>query len=135
MYFNFIMIAYWWWQPSAAQMVEALRYEPEGRGFDPRWCQWNFSFDIILPAALWPPESTKPLTEMSTSKGGRCVGLKNLPPSCADVLKSGSLNLLETSGPVQACIGIAVYFYEMLENVSQRRTYSVTCAAAGESQI
>jgi hypothetical protein len=28
-------------------MVEALTYKPEGRGFD-------FSIDLILPAALWP---------------------------------------------------------------------------------
>ena len=26
-----------------AQLVEALRYNPEGRGFDSRWCNWNFS--------------------------------------------------------------------------------------------
>jgi hypothetical protein len=25
-----------------AQLVEALRYKPEGRGFDSRWCHWNF---------------------------------------------------------------------------------------------
>jgi hypothetical protein len=24
-------------------MVEALRYKPEGRGFDFRWCRWIFS--------------------------------------------------------------------------------------------
>jgi hypothetical protein len=24
-------------------LVEALRYKPEGRGSDSRWCQWNFS--------------------------------------------------------------------------------------------
>jgi len=29
----------------------------------------------------------------------------NLPPSCAVVKKSGSLNFLEPSGPVQACNG------------------------------
>jgi hypothetical protein len=22
---------------------EALRYKPEGRGIDSRWCHWNFS--------------------------------------------------------------------------------------------
>jgi len=22
---------------------KALRYKPEGHGFDSRWCQWNFS--------------------------------------------------------------------------------------------
>jgi hypothetical protein len=26
-----------------AQFVEALRYKPEGCGFDYRWCHWNFS--------------------------------------------------------------------------------------------
>ena len=26
-----------------AQFIEALRYKPEGRGFDSRWCHWNFS--------------------------------------------------------------------------------------------
>jgi hypothetical protein len=50
-------------------------------------------------------ESTQPVTEMITrnifwggvgGKDGRYVGLKTLPPSCADFLESGSLNLLET---------------------------------------
>jgi hypothetical protein len=26
-----------------AQLVEALRYKPQGRGIDSRWCHWNFS--------------------------------------------------------------------------------------------
>jgi hypothetical protein len=26
-----------------AQLVEALRYKPEGRGFSSRWGHWNFS--------------------------------------------------------------------------------------------
>ena len=34
---------------AVAQLVEALRYKPEGRGFDSR----TFSL-TILPAALWP---------------------------------------------------------------------------------
>ena len=38
---------------AVAQLVEALRYKPEGRGIDSRWCRWNFFFDIILRAALW----------------------------------------------------------------------------------
>jgi hypothetical protein len=28
---------------AVAQLVEALRYKPEGRGIDSRWCYWNFS--------------------------------------------------------------------------------------------
>ena len=31
------------WRYAVAQLVEALRYKPEGRGFDSRWCHWNFS--------------------------------------------------------------------------------------------
>ena len=57
--------------------------------------------------------STQPLTEMITNgiswvKGGRCVRLTTFPPSCVVVTKSGSLNFLEPSGPVQACNGTAL---------------------------
>ena len=31
------------WGHAVAQLVEALRYKSEGRGFDSRWCHWNFS--------------------------------------------------------------------------------------------
>jgi len=76
--------------------------------------------------------STHPLTEMSTEvislgggggKGGQCVGLTTLPPLYATVLKSGSLNLPELSGPVQACRGIAF----ALPCIQDRQgTYNVT---------
>ena len=54
--------------------------------------------------------STQPLIEMSTrsiswGKGGRCVRLTTLPPSCAVVTKPGHFNFLEPLGPVQACNG------------------------------
>jgi hypothetical protein len=29
---------------AVAQLVEALCYKAEFRGFDSQWCQWNFSF-------------------------------------------------------------------------------------------
>ena len=71
---------------AVAQLVEALRYKSEDRGFDSRWCYWNFSNPSDRTIALG---LTQPLTEMSTrnisgGKGGRCVGLTTLPPSCAD---------------------------------------------------
>jgi hypothetical protein len=28
---------------AVAQLVEAPRYKPEGRGFDSHWCHWIFS--------------------------------------------------------------------------------------------
>jgi hypothetical protein len=30
------------WEYMVAQLVEALRYKPEDRGFDSRWYHWNF---------------------------------------------------------------------------------------------
>ena len=58
--------------------------------------------------------STQPLTEMSTrriswGKFGRCVRLTTLPPSCAVVMKSGDLNFMEPSGPLQTCNGTDLY--------------------------
>jgi hypothetical protein len=35
---------------AVAQLVEALRYKPEGRGFD----SLEFFIDVIFPVALWP---------------------------------------------------------------------------------
>ena len=55
------------------------------------------------------PGLTQPLTEMNEyqeyflgGKGGRCVPYHLHTPT---VLQSGILNLLEPSGPVQACTG------------------------------
>ena len=36
----------------------------------------------------------------------------NLPPSCAVVTKSKNLKFLEPSGPLQACNGTALPFYQ-----------------------
>jgi len=51
---------------AVAQLVEALRYKSEDRGFDSPLVSLEFFIDIILPAALWPLGLTQPLTEMST---------------------------------------------------------------------
>ena len=48
-------------------------------------------------------------------KSGRCVRLTTLSLSCAVVTKSGNLNFLEPSGPLQACNGTAL----PSENASQ----------------
>jgi hypothetical protein len=32
------------WGHAVAQLFEELRSKPEGRGFDSRWCHWNFLF-------------------------------------------------------------------------------------------
>ena len=62
---------------------------------------------------------TQPLTEMSTrsiywAKGGRCVRLTTLPPSCAVVMKSGKLNFLEP--PVKGLLYLYLYIDTNIQN-------------------
>ena len=63
-------------------VVKVMCYKSEGCWFDSRWCHWNF-----FPIALWPwiPGA------FPGGKGGRFLRLTNLPPSCAVVMKSGTL--------------------------------------------
>jgi hypothetical protein len=80
---------------AVAQLVQALRYNPEGCGLDSRWGHFNFS----LTYSFWPHydfgvDSASNRNEYQGyvlgGKGGRCVGSTTLPPR-----NSGSLNLLE----------------------------------------
>ena len=91
-----------------AQLFEALHYNPEGRGFDYRWCHSEFSLTYSFRPSM-ALGSTQPLIEIS----GRHIfcGVKAAPAGgwqpynlrVLIVLKSGSLNLLEPSGPIPCC--------------------------------
>ena len=48
-----------------AQLVEALRYKSEGRGFDSRWCHLEFFIDNPSGRTM-ALGLTQPLTETST---------------------------------------------------------------------
>ena len=69
--------------------------------------------------------STQPLTEMCTvkGKGGLRVRLTTLPPSCATAMKSGNLNFLEPSGPLQACNGTTLIFFFLRVPFPPRRDW------------
>jgi len=59
-------------------------------------------------------ELTQPLNRneyqeyLLRGKGGWFVGLTTFPIHAPNVLKSGSLSILEPSGPIQTCNGIAL---------------------------
>jgi hypothetical protein len=94
----------------------------------------EFFVDINPSDCTMAMGSTQPPTEMSTGvfprgKGGRCIGLTTLPPYCAVVLKSGNLNFLESSGPLQACNGTAL----PLPLMTTTTTTTTTTAAAATS--
>jgi len=56
--------------------------------------------------------SNRKLEYFLGGKGGRCVRLTTLPPSCPVVMKSGNLNFLEPAGPLLACNRTALpYMY------------------------
>ena len=70
---------------AVAQLAEALRYKPEGRGFDSGWCQWKFSLTKSFRPHYGPGvDSVSNRNEHQEyflgGKGGRCVGLTTLPP-------------------------------------------------------
>jgi len=91
---------------------------------------------------------TQPLTEMSTrniSRGVKAAGAYGWQPyhlHVLIVLKSGSLNLLEPSGPAQACNGIAflmkytknksciilVFLYTIISRCTVNKTYNLVTA-------
>ena len=57
----YIIYLYIYMGHALAQLVEAMRYKSEGRGFDSRWCQWHNPSGRTVVLG-----STQPVTEMST---------------------------------------------------------------------
>jgi len=71
---------------------------------------------------------TQPVTEMRPGafpggKGGQCVRLTNLPPSCAVIMKSRNLKFLERPGPLQACNGAALPLGLLKETVADLKVF------------
>jgi len=89
------------WSHVVAQLVEALRYKPEGRGLDSRW--WYCG-----PGVDWASNRYEYQKYFLGGKGGRCIGLTTLPPLCADCLEVREPQFPEPSVPVQACAGTAL---------------------------
>jgi hypothetical protein len=89
-------------------VVKELRYKSKGPGIDSR-CQRVFS--VASDSSMCPGVNSASKNEYQGNpggKGGPVLKADNLPPSCADVKKSGGLKLLEPCGPVQACNGTAL---------------------------
>jgi len=76
---------------TVTQLVKVLRYKPEGRGFDSRWCHWKLSLTQSFRLYYYPGvDSASKINEYNKyflrGIGGRCVGL-TLSFSCAECLE------------------------------------------------
>jgi hypothetical protein len=79
-----------WHSIYCVHLVDELDYKPEGRGFDSDGVIEIFHW-LNRSGSAVALGSTQHVTEMSTNdifwgKGGRCLGLTNLPPTWADCL-------------------------------------------------
>ena len=89
-------------------VVKALRYKSEGPGIDSGCRRGFFPWHPTVP---WVDSASKnEYQDNPGGKGGRCVRLTTYHLLVPIVKKSGSLNLLEPCGPVQACSGTALPF-------------------------
>jgi hypothetical protein len=103
---------------AVAQLVEALRYKPEGRGFDSRWCDRNFSLTLSIRPHYGPgvdsASNRNEYQEFTGGKGGRCLGLTTLNFMCRlswNMGGSTSWNPLVLSRPVI----VLLYLYLLYE--------------------
>ena len=106
----------------------ATPYGLDGPGIESR-CWRDFSVPVRTVSGAHPASYTKgtgsllgvkrpgrgldhppPHLAPRLKKELRCVRLTTLPPSCAAVMKSGNLNFLEPSGPLQDCNGTSLPF-------------------------
>ena len=91
-------------------VVKALRYLSDGPVIDSRWCHWIFqrhiSFRPYHSTGVDSAPSENEYQELSWEQT-RLVREADKPHHLhvPNVMKSGSLNLLEPSGPHRACYG------------------------------
>jgi hypothetical protein len=97
--------------------VDALRYDPGGRGFDSPSCHWYFSWTQSFRPHYGPGvDSASNRNEyqeyLMRGKGDRCVGLTTLPPSCTrlswNLVASTSWNPQGLSRPVMGLLYLTV---------------------------
>ena len=94
-------------------VVKALCCKSVGSGIDSK--RWSLKFILWQLTFPWALGSTQPLKNeyqgIPGGKGGRCVRVTTLPPSCAECLVIWSLNRPEPSRPHKPVIGVALPFY------------------------
>jgi len=107
---------FWAW---GGVVVKALHYLSDDPGIDCRWCHWISEWHIPsdLSMALGPTQTLVKMSTRNISWGLKVAGEWGWRPHhlhMANVMKSGSLNLLEPSGPHRASYGTLFTFTFMI---------------------
>ena len=93
-----------------ANLVEALRYKPKGRGFDSQYGDLDLPLTSFFRLHCGLGVSTHFLTDMITKdiscggKGGRCIELRILSPAFDDCLEV--LGGPQPPGALWGCLGL-----------------------------
>ena len=106
------------WGTAVEQWLRFCATNRKIAGSNPAGVIGNVHWHKFLPVALWPWGRLSLWQKWVPGafpgcKSGLCIRLTTLPPSCAFVMKSGNVNFLEPSGPLQACNGTALPFYKI----------------------
>ena len=127
------------WHPVYIYIL--LRYWSDGSGIDSRWCHWIFQWHISFRPYHGPGVDTVPIETKYQEYflGVKPAGAWSWQPhhlNVPNVMKSGSLNLLEPSGPHRAGYGIALPHLfcgvcGVLFNVCHTWKYYSMCASPG----
>ena len=109
-----------------------LHYKSEGRWIDFRWCHWNFLLTKSFRSHYGPGvDSASNRNEYHEyflgGKGGRCIRLTTLRPSCTVVMKSGNLNFLEPCGHLGPVTGL-IYIYFIFSRGTAVAQWLTWCA-------
>jgi hypothetical protein len=88
------------------QLVEALRYKPEDRGFDSRWCQRNFFLGTMALVLIQLLTEMRPVRRADNLTTFMCRLSRDLKPQP------------QPQGPVQTCNGLAYQFEKILEQLN-----------------
>ena len=104
-------------------VVKALRYWSDGPGTDSRWCHWILQWHISFrpyhgPGVDSAPSENEYQEYFLGLKAVGAWGWQTHHLHVPNVMKSGSIKLLEPSGPHRACYGTAlplpyIYIYQI----------------------
>ena len=88
-------------------MGKVLHYKSVGPRIYSKLGIYSVAADISMCSGV-DSASKNEYQDIPGGKGGRCVRVTTLPPSCAECLVIWSLNRPEPSGPHRAVIGVAL---------------------------